>query len=239
MFRQPNANDMAREFRRTFSWKDARVHFIGVWYVYFLGVLVFVIQLVRDTVSSVGFGRGWDCLSGASAAAHACHIRHALALDERRVKFMPEFFLEMNSPDFHNAAKDSQLKSSDMEASKEKKLRPETTINSPNLLTSGESRAISNGDIVSKGKNTTTAEEAQPAVLNKIHCTQSSPNECNIKEVWFAGSHSDVYVHVDSVMSSTLRLIAGVGSIVREMHTTQGMFRSCGCVVRPRQVVYA
>ena len=144
---------MAREFRRTFSWKDARVHFIGVWYVYLLGVLVFVIQLVRDTVSSVGFGRGYDYLSGSSAAAHACHIRHALALDERRVKFMPEFFLEMNSPDFHDAANDSQLQ--------------------------------------------------QPAVVNNISCTQSGTNECinrktaDIKEVWFAGSHSDVYVHVD------------------------------------------
>ncbi|KIJ09532.1 hypothetical protein PAXINDRAFT_56920, partial [Paxillus involutus ATCC 200175] len=28
---------------------------------------------------------------------HACHFRHALALDERRVKFLPEYFYEMNT----------------------------------------------------------------------------------------------------------------------------------------------
>lgn len=28
---------------------------------------------------------------------NACYFRHALALDERRVKFMPEYFVEMNA----------------------------------------------------------------------------------------------------------------------------------------------
>lgn len=52
---------------------------------------------IRDTVSSVGLMRGNVFLSASSSAAHACHSRHALALDELRVKFMPEYFYEVNS----------------------------------------------------------------------------------------------------------------------------------------------
>ncbi|KAF9236358.1 hypothetical protein BU15DRAFT_50213 [Melanogaster broomeanus] len=77
---RPKTREIAREFKQTFSWKEVRVHFVGVW----------------DTVSSVGLVRGDVFLSTSSSAAHACHFRHALALDERRVKFMPEYFHEMN-----------------------------------------------------------------------------------------------------------------------------------------------
>ncbi|KAG8212874.1 hypothetical protein J3R82DRAFT_11206 [Butyriboletus roseoflavus] len=175
---QPNANDMAREFRRAFSWKDARVHFIGVW----------------DTVSSVGIERGDLRLSASSAAAHACHIRHALALDECRVKFVPEYFLEMNSPDFHNAPEDSQLQSSDIEANNEKKFWAEATVHNPTSIpTSGESRSTSNNDIVVEDRNSTTVEKAQPAVVHTTSRTHPSTDECtdrkttDIKEVWFAG----------------------------------------------------
>lgn len=41
--------------------------------------------------------RGDVFLSTSASAAHACNFRHALALDELRVKFMPEYFHEMNS----------------------------------------------------------------------------------------------------------------------------------------------
>ncbi|KAF8554226.1 hypothetical protein OG21DRAFT_1412961 [Imleria badia] len=69
---------IAREFKDTFSRTGVGAHFVGVW----------------DTVSSVGIIRGDIFLS---CAAHACHFRHALALDERRVKFMPEYLHKMNS----------------------------------------------------------------------------------------------------------------------------------------------
>ena len=111
--------------------------------------------MVRDTVSSVGFGRGADCLSASSAAAHACYIRHALALDEYRVKFMPEYFLEMNSPDLR------------------------------------------------KDRGGTTTSTAQPEVVSTIPSTRSCgrPETADIKEVWFPGSHSDVYVYVGLIIS--------------------------------------
>ena len=44
----------------------------------------------RDTVSSIGVIRGKD-LPGTVSPEHICFFRHALALDERRVKFMPEY----------------------------------------------------------------------------------------------------------------------------------------------------
>ncbi|THU92019.1 hypothetical protein K435DRAFT_567789, partial [Dendrothele bispora CBS 962.96] len=61
-------------FKNTFSYPDVRVHFIGAW----------------DTVSSVGLFRPKP-LPLTNRADHVCFFRHALALDERRVKFIPEY----------------------------------------------------------------------------------------------------------------------------------------------------
>ena len=44
----------------------------------------------RDTVSSIGIVRGKN-LPGTISPEHICFFRHALALDERRVKFLPEY----------------------------------------------------------------------------------------------------------------------------------------------------
>ena len=46
----------------------------------------------RDTVSSIGIERGTGILPGTvDGMKHVCYFRHALALDERRVKFQPEY----------------------------------------------------------------------------------------------------------------------------------------------------
>ncbi|KAJ7715230.1 hypothetical protein B0H16DRAFT_1230379, partial [Mycena metata] len=68
-----NADKMANKFKKTFS-RNIRIHHVGVW----------------DTVSSVGIVRGKP-LPLTSSAEHICIFRHALALDERRVKFLPEY----------------------------------------------------------------------------------------------------------------------------------------------------
>ncbi|KAG8214236.1 hypothetical protein J3R82DRAFT_11044 [Butyriboletus roseoflavus] len=57
--------------------------------------------LVRDTVSSVGLIRGDVFLP---SGADGCYFRHALALDELRVKFMPEYAHEMNSGEHNKTA---------------------------------------------------------------------------------------------------------------------------------------
>ncbi|KIM35804.1 hypothetical protein M413DRAFT_14372 [Hebeloma cylindrosporum] len=67
---------MAERFKDTFSYKDVKVHFVGAW----------------DTVSSIGIARSIDMLPRTiDGMKHVCYFRHALALDERRVKFLPEY----------------------------------------------------------------------------------------------------------------------------------------------------
>ncbi|KAJ2935963.1 hypothetical protein H1R20_g1129, partial [Candolleomyces eurysporus] len=67
---------MAQRFKEAFSRKNVRVHFVGVW----------------DTVSSIGIARGKRMLPlTTEGMTHVCYFRHALALDERRVKFLPEY----------------------------------------------------------------------------------------------------------------------------------------------------
>ena len=36
-------------------------------------------------------------VTASASVTNACHFRHALALDEHRVKFMPEYFSEVNA----------------------------------------------------------------------------------------------------------------------------------------------
>ncbi|KAF8347215.1 hypothetical protein F5887DRAFT_882049 [Amanita rubescens] len=64
-------------FKKTFSRPDVKVHFIGVW----------------DTVSSIGVIRGKSLRMTDEFNDGICYFRHALALDERRVKFLPEYVL--------------------------------------------------------------------------------------------------------------------------------------------------
>jgi len=64
----------AKRFKETFS-RQVQVHFVGVW----------------DTVSSVGVVRHKVLPGTADGMLHVCLFRHALALDERRVKFLPEY----------------------------------------------------------------------------------------------------------------------------------------------------
>ncbi|KAF8532009.1 hypothetical protein JB92DRAFT_3104395 [Gautieria morchelliformis] len=71
---KPTPVNMAERFKTTFSREKVRVHFIGVW----------------DTVSSVGIVRN-KSLPLTDQTDHNCFFRHALALDERRVKFLPEY----------------------------------------------------------------------------------------------------------------------------------------------------
>ncbi|KAJ8496233.1 hypothetical protein ONZ45_g12531 [Pleurotus djamor] len=66
---------LCRQFKRTLCHKDVKVHFVGAW----------------DTVSSIGLLRGKSLPETVSGMGHVCSFRHALALDECRVKFQPEY----------------------------------------------------------------------------------------------------------------------------------------------------
>ncbi|KIP01126.1 hypothetical protein PHLGIDRAFT_58387, partial [Phlebiopsis gigantea 11061_1 CR5-6] len=66
---------LCRQFKKTLCHKDVRVHFVGVW----------------DTVSSIGATRGPSFPETTTGMLHVCVFRHALALHELRVKFLPEY----------------------------------------------------------------------------------------------------------------------------------------------------
>ncbi|KAK7056273.1 hypothetical protein VNI00_002826 [Paramarasmius palmivorus] len=78
--------DMVSTFKETFS-RAVKVHFVGAW----------------DTVSSVGLVRSDKNLPlTTSGMKHVCYFRHALAIDERRVKFLPEFAWGSAGPNYED-----------------------------------------------------------------------------------------------------------------------------------------
>ncbi|EJD39403.1 hypothetical protein AURDEDRAFT_71183 [Auricularia subglabra TFB-10046 SS5] len=80
------------QFKETFS-RDVKVHFVGVW----------------DTVSSVGLARKKRLHPHtADGMHHVCFFRHALALDERRVKFLPEYVRGGSGPDADSSGVESE-----------------------------------------------------------------------------------------------------------------------------------
>ena len=106
-------------------------------------------RIYRDTVSSVGVVRNTTLPETTTGMTHVCVFRHALALDELRVRFLPEYA---------NGGLTIYRKSDRGRG------RNRGHVNSP------------------EGKAT---EEYVPG---------------HVKEVWFAGSHSDVYVsHISRV----------------------------------------
>lgn len=66
------------------------------------------IEVHRDTVSSVGIVRDKVLPGTTSGMKHVTFFRHALALDERRVKFLPEYAHEGSS--FPDAKSDTEEK---------------------------------------------------------------------------------------------------------------------------------
>ncbi|KAF4623030.1 hypothetical protein D9613_002376 [Agrocybe pediades] len=74
--KNPQKMSKAERFKSAFCHKDVKVHFVGAW----------------DTVSSIGLIRQKKLLPGTiDGMKHVCFFRHAMALDERRVKFLPEY----------------------------------------------------------------------------------------------------------------------------------------------------
>ncbi|KAG8710536.1 hypothetical protein FRC09_000082, partial [Ceratobasidium sp. 395] len=68
-----NKDHKVAKFKEAFSRDNVDLHFLGAW----------------DTVSSIGIYPG-RLLPKTDECSHITHFRHALALDERRVKFLPE-----------------------------------------------------------------------------------------------------------------------------------------------------
>ena len=83
--RQARQNDSRIRFREMSRFISLEY---GPWCTF--GSLIIVHGHRRDTVSSIGIIKGKN-LPGTVSQEHICYFRHALALDERRVKFLPEY----------------------------------------------------------------------------------------------------------------------------------------------------
>ena len=77
------------DFKETFS-TNVKIMFIGVWYVVHLSIDSYFTSSPRDTVNSVGLIE--KTLPFADKNTTILHFRHAISLDERRVKFRPFFY---------------------------------------------------------------------------------------------------------------------------------------------------
>ena len=119
----------------------------------------------RDTVSSIGIARGKKMLPRTiDGMKHVCFFRHALALDERRVKFLPEYAYGGSAT---GEKSDDKNPSSVNHGSSEQSDNPSTR-------NEGETtKGISPSDGVDGSQ-----------CMNKVH-----PHTL---EVWFAGTHSDM-----------------------------------------------
>ncbi|KAL4070342.1 hypothetical protein J3A83DRAFT_3177895 [Scleroderma citrinum] len=82
--------DQSNEFKKAFS-IDVRVEFVGVW----------------DTVSSVGIVP--RTLPFTKANNHIRYFRHALSLDERRARFMPNFYNRSTEEDMQFVLREDDL----------------------------------------------------------------------------------------------------------------------------------
>lgn len=91
MYKRQDENGLRQSllFKRAFS-IDIRVNFLGVWYVARATRRIPVSHSFRDTVESVGWTDSQLPFCSSNNAIQ--YFRHALALDERRVKFIPTFW---------------------------------------------------------------------------------------------------------------------------------------------------
>ncbi|KAE9400679.1 WD40 repeat-like protein [Gymnopus androsaceus JB14] len=132
---------MPWRFKTTFSRKDMKVHFVGAW----------------DTVSSIGFVRPAKNLPlTTSGMKHVCYFRHALVLDERRVKFLPEYAFGGASQDLSkNATTQTRAARNLLNADARMKIHPCTArlAQTKEVWFPGTHSDIGGGNAMNKGLN--------------------------------------------------------------------------------------
>ncbi|KAJ7463743.1 hypothetical protein FB451DRAFT_459560 [Mycena latifolia] len=144
------AQKLTEHFKNTFS-RDIRIHFAGLW----------------DTVSSVGIVRGKP-LPLTRSAEHICIVRHALALDEGRVKFLPEYVADGDSA---QSSKETPTSGSEPPA--------QFSAKEPPGSASASTTETPLKEVLSWG----SAEVPNPKLKTCLW---------DVKEVWFPGTHSDI-----------------------------------------------
>ena len=109
---------------------------------------------------------------------HICYFRHALALDERRVKFLPEYAYGGTATDL-TKAEEKKPSPIDHES-------PHDNLRSPS--SADADGPISNNES-SNDKPPINNEGLYPRSSGRIKSKENRPHTI---EVWFAGTHSDM-----------------------------------------------
>ena len=104
---------------------------------------------------------------------HVCYFRHALALDERRVKFLPEYACGETG----KRKLKGKMPSSDNRICSDNDAPPDKTKHSANTA----------GRTVNE-KSTTFHETS----VDRLQVKKDSAKPKHTMEVWFAGTHSDM-----------------------------------------------
>ncbi|KJA17498.1 hypothetical protein HYPSUDRAFT_192134 [Hypholoma sublateritium FD-334 SS-4] len=139
----------ADRFKKAFSRKDVKVHFVGAW----------------DTVSSIGLARGTTMLPRTvDGMRHVCFFRHALALDERRVKFLLEFAYGGST-------------------------EPPTN---PATKRAWSWKFWNSGTQPDSSSEAAKTEPVDQHIPSKTGATKLERKRPHTLEVWFAGTHSDI-----------------------------------------------
>lgn len=158
------------EYKHTFSRrgsaaKDINVHFVGVW----------------DTVSALGV-TNLPNLPFASVVGEVTYFRQALALDERRVKFLPEFWHREARPD-REVAHWITYKAKDGTGILQALRAEGGTREVLQRISSGRKRSDSE-----------TSSEQTIELESSEFLRKKVDGVLAVKECWFSGVHSDMYV---------------------------------------------
>ncbi|TRM70616.1 hypothetical protein BD626DRAFT_478028 [Schizophyllum amplum] len=168
-------------FKRSFS-IDVSVEMVGVW----------------DTVASVGIIP--KRLPFTLSNTHIRYFRHALALDEHRVRFQPSLYIRPKNADVPEQPKrpqgnEVQGNGSQGDGSRMSMASTDTRVgSSPKGKGSqdGDEDRASNGN---KGRNGDKNKDGKPK--NKMRALERKYGDrgkyiTDVQEVWFSGCHSDV-----------------------------------------------
>jgi hypothetical protein len=110
---------------------------------------------------------------------HVCYFRHALALDERRVKFLPEYA--------YGGLATGPTKSEDKKPSP---INHESPHNNHNPSSEDADAPITNDEASDRDDRPPADDEGVNA--HSPSRVKSMKNHPHTREVWFAGTHSDM-----------------------------------------------
>ena len=142
--------------------------------------------MFRDTVASVGFFPRY--LPFVASNNGIKFLRHALAMDERRVKFLPSFVAGGRSDSSSVSPTDSPSGGATAQALPQE---PMPSPVAPEPKDGQHKLPESNGK---KGKKRPDAKRAKESV-QKMYEDALNAREppCDVKEVWFAGVHAGMF----------------------------------------------